>query len=162
MFVNPASRSVLFTSSRAAEATRLHFRALFESAPGLYVVLRPDDYEILAASDAFLAATMTRREDIVGRGLFEVFPDNPAEPDADGVRNLTASLALLDAVDAWRGFAHIGMRELAAVALGPPAPADDDDLRERTARRAVHKLDTLVERGHSRRELARVAPSVPC
>jgi len=30
------------------------------------------------------------------------------------------------------------------------------------ARRAVHKLDTLVERGHSRRELARVAPSVPC
>jgi len=85
------------TARRAAEATRLHFRALFESAPGLYVVLRPDDYEILAASDAFLEATMTRREDIVGRGLFQVFPDNPAEPDADGVRNLTASLARVTA-----------------------------------------------------------------
>jgi PAS domain S-box-containing protein len=35
---------------------------------------------------------MTRREDIVGRGLFEIFPDNPEDPNADGVRNLYASL----------------------------------------------------------------------
>jgi len=35
---------------------------------------------------------MTRREDIVGRGLFDVFPDNPEEPHASGARNLTASL----------------------------------------------------------------------
>jgi signal transduction histidine kinase/ActR/RegA family two-component response regulator len=47
---------------------------------------------IVAVSDAYLRATMTRREDILGRGLFEVFPDNPDDPDADGVGNLRASL----------------------------------------------------------------------
>ena len=67
------------------------FQALFESAPGLYLVLTPD-HRIVAVSDAYLRATMTRRDDILGRGLFEVFPDNPADPDASGVRNLRASL----------------------------------------------------------------------
>ncbi|HSH94140.1 MAG TPA: CHASE3 domain-containing protein, partial [Roseimicrobium sp.] len=64
---------------------------LFESLPGLYLVLSPD-LRILAVSDAYLQATMTRREDIVGRGLFEVFPDNPDDPKADGVSNLRSSL----------------------------------------------------------------------
>ncbi|MBI4866409.1 MAG: response regulator [Candidatus Wallbacteria bacterium] len=68
------------------------FRALFESAPGLYLVLAPD-LTIVAVSDAYLAATMTRREAILGRGLFEVFPDNPDDPAATGTRNLRASLA---------------------------------------------------------------------
>src|SRR5690349_16096087 len=35
---------------------------------------------------------MTRRDQIVGRGIFEVFPDNPDDPEATGVRNLSASL----------------------------------------------------------------------
>jgi signal transduction histidine kinase len=35
---------------------------------------------------------MTDRKDVVGRGLFEVFPDNPDDPAASGVRNLKASL----------------------------------------------------------------------
>ena len=35
---------------------------------------------------------MTRRDDIVGRPLFDVFPDNPDDPASDGVRNLKASL----------------------------------------------------------------------
>ncbi len=67
------------------------FRALFESAPGLYLVLTPD-FKIVAASDAYLRATMTRREAVLGRGIFEVFPDNPDDPHASGVRNLSASL----------------------------------------------------------------------
>src|ERR671919_1660013 len=67
------------------------FRALFESAPGLYLVLRPD-LTIVAVSDAYLRATMTRRDEILGRGLFEVFPDNPDDPHATGTSNLRASL----------------------------------------------------------------------
>lgn len=67
------------------------FRELFESAPGLYLVLTPD-LRIVAVSDAYLRATMTRREQIMGRHLFEVFPDNPDDPSATGVRNLSASL----------------------------------------------------------------------
>jgi signal transduction histidine kinase/ActR/RegA family two-component response regulator len=67
------------------------FRSLFEQAPGLYLVL-DQELVIVAASDAYLAATMTRREEILGRGLFEVFPDNPDDPEATGVGNLRASL----------------------------------------------------------------------
>jgi signal transduction histidine kinase/CheY-like chemotaxis protein len=67
------------------------FRALFEAAPGLYLVLDPD-LRIVAVSDAYLKATMTRREEIMGRGIFDVLPDNPEDPEATGVRNLSASL----------------------------------------------------------------------
>ncbi|MGH7230418.1 MAG: ATP-binding protein, partial [Nitrospiraceae bacterium] len=74
-----------------APASVLDFRALFESAPGLYLVLTPD-LTIVAASDAYLRATMTERQRIVGRELFEIFPDNPNDPTATGVRNLKASL----------------------------------------------------------------------
>jgi len=67
------------------------FRALFESAPGLYLVLRPD-FTIVAVSDAYARATMTKREEILGRGIFDVFPDNPDDPHATGERNLRDSL----------------------------------------------------------------------
>ena len=67
------------------------FRSLFESAPGSYLVLAPD-LTIVAVSDAYLRATMTEREKILGRGLFDVFPDNPDDAAASGVRNLSASL----------------------------------------------------------------------
>src|SRR5262249_47362317 len=67
------------------------FRTLFESAPGLYLVLTPD-LTIVAVSHAYLRATMTTREEILGRSLFDVFPDNPDDPAANGVRNLRASL----------------------------------------------------------------------
>lgn len=71
--------------------SRAELKSLFESLPGLYLVLAPD-FKIVAASDAYLKATMTTREGIVGRGMFEVFPDNPDEPEATGVSNLRASL----------------------------------------------------------------------
>ncbi|HMO59766.1 MAG TPA: histidine kinase dimerization/phospho-acceptor domain-containing protein, partial [Roseiflexaceae bacterium] len=67
------------------------FRAIFEAVPGLYLVLTPD-FTIVAASNAYLQATMTRREEVLGRNIFAVFPDNPADPTITGVRNLRASL----------------------------------------------------------------------
>ncbi len=67
------------------------FRALFEAAPGCYLALDPH-WCIVAVSDAYLQATMTHRREILGRHLFDVFPDNPDDPAADGVANLTASL----------------------------------------------------------------------
>ena len=71
--------------------SRAELRSLFESLPGLYLVLTPD-FRIVTASDAYLRATLTKREAIAGRDLFDVFPDNPGDPAADGVRNLRASL----------------------------------------------------------------------
>jgi signal transduction histidine kinase len=67
------------------------FKALFEAAPGSYLVLTPD-LTIVAVSDAYLRSTMTERDQIVGRGLFDVFPDNPDDPAASGERNLRSSL----------------------------------------------------------------------
>jgi len=84
-----------FWAEDMSEATKFSaspdFKALFESVPGLYLVLTPA-LTIVAVSDAYLRATMTQREQILGRGLFEVFPDNPDDPAADGVRNLRSSL----------------------------------------------------------------------
>lgn len=69
------------------------FRVLFDSVPGLYLVLSPTSgFPIVAASNAFLKASLTRREELVGRSLLAVFPDNPAEPQATGFANLGASL----------------------------------------------------------------------
>ncbi len=70
------------------------FRALFEAVPELYLVLAPDrPRTIIAASDAYLRATMTTREEILGRGLFDVFPDNPDDPEATGTSNLAVSIS---------------------------------------------------------------------
>lgn len=67
------------------------FETIFEQTPGLYLVLDPD-LKIVAVSDAYLAATMTVRREIIGRGIFEVFPDNPDDEGATGESNLGASL----------------------------------------------------------------------
>jgi PAS domain S-box-containing protein len=67
------------------------FVNLFTSLPGLYLVLTPD-LVIVTASDAYLKATKTTREGLVGHDLFEIFPDNPDDADASGVANLKASL----------------------------------------------------------------------
>jgi PAS domain S-box-containing protein len=67
------------------------FEAVFNAAPGSYLLLTPE-LTIAAVDDAYLAATLTSREAIVGRALFDVFPDDPDDPAASGVRNLHASL----------------------------------------------------------------------
>ena len=86
-----AGISTDITERKKMERMQLQFQSIFESAPGLYIVLKPD-LTIMAASDAYLKATMTKREQIIGRGIFEVFPDDPENPGADGVANLRASL----------------------------------------------------------------------
>jgi signal transduction histidine kinase/ActR/RegA family two-component response regulator len=70
------------------------FEALFAAAPGLFLVIGPDPprFTILAVTDAYLQATMTLREQIIGHGIFDVFPDNPDDPSATGTANLRSSL----------------------------------------------------------------------
>ena len=93
VLVSSAIRDI--TERRAVEDELRHSRAvlqgLFESLPGLFLILTPD-LKIVSVSDAYLEATMTRREDLVGRDIFEVFPDNPDDQGATGVSNLRASL----------------------------------------------------------------------
>ncbi|HUQ49534.1 MAG TPA: PAS domain-containing protein [Terriglobales bacterium] len=49
-------------------------------------------YAIVDVNEAYLAATMTTREQLIARNIFEMFPKNPAEANADGPQNLRASL----------------------------------------------------------------------
>jgi len=72
-------------------AAALDFRLLFEKAPSLLLVFTPD-WTIVAVNEAYLQATMTTRETIIGRGMFDVFPDNPEDPAASGMANLRASV----------------------------------------------------------------------
>ncbi len=69
------------------------YKKLFEATPHPYMVLYPDfEYKIAFVNNKYLEATRTRREEMVGRSLFEVFPDNPDDPRANGVSDLRASL----------------------------------------------------------------------
>ncbi len=71
----------------------LDYQAIFEANPNLYLILAPDkDFTVLAANDARLRATYTRREQSVGRPVFEVFRKNPDDPDEFGTSVLRASL----------------------------------------------------------------------
>ena len=74
-----------------AQAGPPDFHAIFDASPGNYLLLDPD-LTIVGVNQCYLTATKTKREEIVGRGLFEAFPDNPDDPSADGVRNLRAWL----------------------------------------------------------------------
>src|SRR5450755_3839295 len=82
------------TGKRGTELRVPDFRALFDAIPGPYLVVLPDDptYTIVLANQAYTKATSTNLDQIAGRGLFEVFPDNPGDPKASGVQNLRASL----------------------------------------------------------------------
>ena len=77
---------------READVASGYYRSLFEHAPGCYLVLTADDYQIAGVSEAYLQATMTTRDQLRGQRLFDVFPDPPDEPNADGVATLRASL----------------------------------------------------------------------
>jgi signal transduction histidine kinase len=72
----------------------LDFRLLFEESPDILLVLLPDAplFTMVAATKARLEVTHMTREQTIGRGLFEVFPDNPDDPAATGMSNLRASL----------------------------------------------------------------------
>jgi PAS domain S-box-containing protein len=67
------------------------FRALFQASPSPYLVMTAD-FVIVAVNRAYAEATFINPDAVVGRPMFEVFPDNPDDPLADGVVNLRRSL----------------------------------------------------------------------
>lgn len=68
--------------------------AVFAALPGSYLILLPDapQFTIVGATESYLFLTGTKKETITGRGIFEVFTDNPANSAPTGVQNLRASL----------------------------------------------------------------------
>jgi hypothetical protein len=70
------------------------YRAIVEQSPSLYLLLKPDapSYSIISVIEAYLNVTMTKREEIAGKKMFELFPDNPSDHRPTGMQNLRASL----------------------------------------------------------------------
>ena len=58
---------------------------LLDPGPGLHII---------GINEAYAKATMTAPADLRGQCLFDVFPDNPDDPLANGVANLYSSLTI--------------------------------------------------------------------
>lgn len=69
----------------------IDFQAVFQALPGAVALLTP---ELVYAdvNEAYLSMSGRTRDQLIGRYVFDVFPDNPGDPSATGVRNLHASL----------------------------------------------------------------------
>lgn len=73
-----------------------NYKRLFHALPDAYLILAPNkEFTIIEVSDAYLRATNTHREQIMGKPLFEVFPDDPNAVNPSGVNNLTDSLTIV-------------------------------------------------------------------
>ena len=73
---------------------KLDYELLFQESPDVLIVLLPDSprFTAVAATKSRLQATHSTLAETVGRGLFEMFPDNPDDVSATGTSNLRASL----------------------------------------------------------------------
>ncbi|MBV1686560.1 hypothetical protein KRR38_02465 [Novosphingobium sp. G106] len=77
----------------AARIDRSSFRNAIEDTSDPFMVIDPrPGLHIIDINDAYAAATMTARDKAAGDKLFDVFPDNPADLEADGVSNLYESI----------------------------------------------------------------------
>lgn len=70
---------------------QMDYLAVFRNIPIPVALLTPD-FVIADMNLAYLRAAGRKRDDLLGRNIFAAFPDNPADPEASGVRNLRASL----------------------------------------------------------------------
>ena len=70
---------------------KIDYAAVFQGLPGMVALLTPD-LVYADANEEFLRMSGRTREQVVGRFLFDVFPDNPNDPAATGMRNLETSL----------------------------------------------------------------------
>jgi len=144
----------------AAAVAAPDFQALFEAAPGLYLVLEAaEPYRVVAASDAYLRATRMAREQIAGRGLRELFPGDPVKT---GARDLAASLARAIASgepDAMavrkhdvRGPTDDGSTEARWWSqLNTPVPGGDGRIAY-----VIHRVEDVTELVHLREEWASI------
>jgi PAS domain-containing protein len=76
---DPAAREALIAAFLAEYGRSPEPATLIDPAPGLLYV---------ETNASYLAVTDLTREDIVGRSLFQRFPDNPEDPSADGIHSL--------------------------------------------------------------------------
>ena len=67
------------------------YRALFRSSPYPYLIMRPD-LTIVGASGAYLRSVKRTEKEIVGRYVFDAFPENPDDPGATDISEVKGSM----------------------------------------------------------------------
>lgn len=65
--------------------------SVFSALPSACLLLSPE-LVVEAVSDAYLVSTGIKRADLIGRYVFDVFPDNPDTPEAHSVQDVRASM----------------------------------------------------------------------
>jgi PAS domain S-box-containing protein len=71
---------------------RERYRDLYAASPHSYLLLTPT-FAIIEANPAYQQTTLTDSGLIRGREVFDVFPENPSDPMAQGMDELARSLA---------------------------------------------------------------------
>lgn len=71
--------------------SNVDFNLIAKFLPNLYLILDPQ-FNIVEATNNYLETTYTKRENIIGKNVFEVFPDNPSDPTLEGRGVLLKSL----------------------------------------------------------------------
>ena len=67
------------------------FKAIFDLSPNPYMLL-DREFTYVAVNHAYLRVTARRREELIGRSLFEVFPHDPGDPNNESAAMLRRSL----------------------------------------------------------------------
>lgn len=70
--------------------TSIDYQEVFRTTPGAMALLTPEG-TILDVSDGYLEASGRSREQLLGRNLFDVFPQNPDDPSVLGPGQLRDS-----------------------------------------------------------------------
>ena len=70
---------------------QVDYAGVFRHLPVPVLLLTPD-FDIADMNLAYLQVAGRTREQLLGRNVFDAFPDNPSDPDASGVRDLAESL----------------------------------------------------------------------
>ncbi|GGR84069.1 hypothetical protein GCM10010269_24010 [Streptomyces humidus] len=70
---------------------RIDYAAVFRALPGMVALLTPD-LRYVDANEDFLLLAGRDREQLLGRYVFDVFPENPNDPAAAGMRETRASM----------------------------------------------------------------------
>src|SRR5215212_3433254 len=77
--------------SPSSTSASIDFRRLFDAVPHPLLVLDLD-LRVMEANPAYCAILGRSREALLGREAFSLFPDNPDDPAADGVKAVRTSM----------------------------------------------------------------------
>ena len=74
-----------------------HFEHVFQLLPTPSILLLADapKFTIVAVNDAYLKTMISLEKDLIGKGIFEAFQDNPEDIESTGVENLRNSLEIV-------------------------------------------------------------------